>query len=325
MMKRGYMEISFGWLFAVIAGAVILFLAIFLSTKILNTGQSSNSAQTQTQIGNLLENFESSFESAKSGEISSNLETRIYNRCDDFGTFGKQLLGVTQKSFRRWPKAPGLNEMITFQNKYVFSENPVESKEFFVFSKSFQAPFKISDLNYIISKEKQYCLIDVPLKIEKELSNFSAENFVFKKNVLECSEQGISICFSEDRCDINVYYFSVEDFSEGFVLKNSTKTYFYSDSLMYAAIFSSKEVYECQLKRVLSRASSLTNIYLRKSNLESYLLCENADFVLTLDEFQGLLASFKDSSDFNEQAGIIKTIEELKRFNELQEEQCKLW
>ncbi len=319
------MEISFGWLFAIIAGAAILVFAIFLSTKIANTGQSSSSAQTQKQIGNLLEAFGSSFESAKSGEIGSTIETRIYNRCDDFGTFGKQFLGVTQQSFRRWPKAPGLSEMSTFQNKYVFSENPVESKEFFVFSKPFETPFKIADLNYIISKEKQYCLIDVPLKIEKELSNFSVDNFVFKKNSLECPAESLKICFSQGNCDIQISYASLEDYSLGTIEKNKEIIHFYSDSLMYAGIFSSKESYECNLNRILSRANSLTRIYLRKSNLDSYLLCENAEFILTLDEFQKLLNDFNDSSDFDEQEGIIKTAEKLKRFNELQEEQCKLW
>ncbi len=325
MTKKGYMEISFGWLFAIIAGAAILIFAIFLSTKIANTGQSSSSAQAQKQIGNLLEVFGSSFESAKSGEIGSTIETRIYNRCDDFGTFGKQLLGVTQQSFRRWPKAPGLSEMSAFQNKYVFSENPVESKKFFVFSKPFETPFKIADLNYIVSKEKQHCWVDAPLRIEKELSNFSVDNFVFKKNVLECPAESLKICFSQGNCDIQISYSSAGDYSLGAVEKNKEITYFYSDSLMYAGIFSSKEVYECNLKRILSRANSLTKIYLRKSNLNSYLLCENAEFILTLDEFQKLLTDFADSSDFNKQEGIVKTSEKLKRFDELEQEQCKLW
>ena len=33
MKKKGFMEISFAWLFAIIAGAVILVLAIFAATK----------------------------------------------------------------------------------------------------------------------------------------------------------------------------------------------------------------------------------------------------------------------------------------------------
>lgn len=324
MIKKGYMEISFGWLFAIITGAVILFLAIFLSTKIINTGQSASGAETQKELGNLFEIFESSFESAKSGEIASNIETRIYNRCDEFPDFGRQFLGVTQKSFNRWPKAPLIDEMTSFQNKYIFSENPVQAKKFFVFSKQFQTAFKVADLSYIISQDEEYCFVNTPIQVEKELSNFSIENFVFKKNVLECSPESISVCFSQGKCNVSVSYSSSKDSSFGFIEKDNdnTPTYFYSDSLMYSAIFSDKELYECQLKRVLSRSNSLTKLYLRKSDLDSYLSCSNVDFILKLDEFSETLEKYESSLNLSD---VSQLIQEINRFNELSQEECKLW
>ena len=44
--SKGALEISFGWLFAIIAGIVIIFLAIYLSSKLINVQQTTVSAET---------------------------------------------------------------------------------------------------------------------------------------------------------------------------------------------------------------------------------------------------------------------------------------
>ena len=56
-MKRGFLEISFSWLFGIIAGAIILALAIFAVTKIVNIGQSSTTAEAGSEIATLLIHF----------------------------------------------------------------------------------------------------------------------------------------------------------------------------------------------------------------------------------------------------------------------------
>jgi len=45
-MKKGYLQISFTWLFAIIAGAFILFLAIFMTSKLIGTEQVALDAKT---------------------------------------------------------------------------------------------------------------------------------------------------------------------------------------------------------------------------------------------------------------------------------------
>ena len=71
--KKGFLEISFGWLFAIIVGAVILFLAIFASVKLIRVGQYETSVGTQEEIEILLNPLETGFES---GRISSFSLTR---------------------------------------------------------------------------------------------------------------------------------------------------------------------------------------------------------------------------------------------------------
>jgi hypothetical protein len=43
--------------------------------------------------------------------------------------------------------------------------------------------------------------------------------------------------------------------------------YFTDNTLMYAAIFSDSDTYECQLKRLMQRGEELTSLYIEKSNI----------------------------------------------------------
>ena len=158
MGKKAYLQISFAWLFAIIVGAVILFLAIFFSIKLINIEQTIQDAKTSKEIGILLNPLETGFETTKSTSISFPAETRIYNKCNNKGTFGRQIIQVSQKSFNEWSET---NIDVGFSNKYIFSEEYVEGKKFYIFSKPFDFPFKVSDLMMITSSEKDYCFIDV--------------------------------------------------------------------------------------------------------------------------------------------------------------------
>ena len=75
--KRGDLNISFGWLFAIIVGAVILVLAIYGATKVIKTGQQEGQAVSAKELGILLNPLETGFESASSTHLSLKTETRI--------------------------------------------------------------------------------------------------------------------------------------------------------------------------------------------------------------------------------------------------------
>lgn len=291
MKKKGALEISFGWLFALIAGAVILFFAIYFSVRLIGTNQEVISAQTGRQIGILLDPLETSFESAQSTSISIPAETRIHNTCDDFtGDFGRQIIQLDQKNFNKWSKT---DVDVFFNNKYIFSETEIEGKKFYLFSKPFEFPFKIADLIYMTSANKVYCFVSAPDEIEKEIIDLNQSNMITG----ECSEGQTSVCFGSGNCDININY------NSGVVEKDGEMTYFTGigndkRALMYAAIFSDKEVYECQIKRLMMRVSEISLLYRDKELITIQKGC-GEDMGEDLVQLSELASGLDNSQDLN--------------------------
>src|SRR3989344_1332295 len=147
MNRRGF-EFSFGWLFAIIVGAVIIFLAIYATTNLIKTEREIQDTELGKQLGIILNPIETALETGKASKISFPLETRLYNDCSLQGTFGSQKISTATKSGigEKW-LAPG--EASTFRNKYLFSDKIVEDKNYIVFSKPLEIPFKIANLIYI--------------------------------------------------------------------------------------------------------------------------------------------------------------------------------
>ena len=309
MKNKGYLQISFAWLFAIIIGAFILFLAIFGTTKLIKTEQITQDAKTGKEIGVLLNPLETSFETGKTTSLTLPVETRIYNKCNNNGMFGRQIIQISQKSFNKWTET---NIDVGFSSKYIFSENYTEGKKFYIFSKPFDFPFKVADLIYITSSLKEYCFLDAPEEIKEEVSTLKQKNLL----VEDCSdsEKVIRVCFSsESDCDIKVNY------NMKYVEKNKEKMYFEGDALMYAAIFSDKEIYECELKRLMKRVGHLALLYKDKSVFISQTAgCESNLNLLGLND---LTTSLESSVNLNSMIYIIEDIKEKNEDNVL----CKLW
>lgn len=317
-MKRGALQFSFSWLFAIIVGAIILFGAIYLSTKIIGSGETEISTKTAKQLGILLNPLESSFETATATSFSVPSVIRIYNRCDyglETGYFGKQLISVATGNLKKG-FSMGLN--VSFANKYIFSEDPLEGKKFFLFSKPLEMPFKVADLIYLTSASKDYCFenlyADSDLYTEIESLNSSNPHLILEN----CPEESIKVCFGggED-CDINVDGFNNAEGSQGSVEKNDESVNYVGDALMMAAIFSTKEVYECQLTRVVQRIKQLSLIYMEKEQLIKSTGC-NSNLGQDLSNLARV--SYKDSKDI---FTISRMSDEIYKKNS--EAMCKLW
>src|SRR5689334_19825291 len=120
MEKRGF-EFSFNWIFAIVAGAVIIFIAIYASGRFLKTGEYEQNTQTASKLTSLFEPLGvSGGGESKSGKINLNSEIKIYSECFTDGSVGRQRVAIAQKkSFtdKEWgEKGVG----IEFSNKYVF-------------------------------------------------------------------------------------------------------------------------------------------------------------------------------------------------------------
>lgn len=306
-MKKGYLDISFSTIFAIIAGATILFLAIYGSTKLLGTERQVSDAELGEEIGILLNPIETGYETGKVSLFSLPSETRLYCNCKEEGVFGKQLIRVSQKSFGEWSQTDVNND---FENKYIFSEKPVEGKNFYIFSKPFDISFKISDLIYLTSTDEKYCFFDPPDRIDDELSSLGQKNI----HVKECSEGDIVVCFEGGiDCNIEVNY------ERGLVKKGEDIIYFEGDTLMYAAVFSDAEIYECQLKRLMKRTSLIAQLYRDKASFISRNDCDsnlNADLLRLINAAN----NFEDSLEIK---NIVKIAEEMNDKNKFA--RCRLW
>lgn len=307
-LKKGAIEISFAWLFAIIVGACIIFLAIYFASKIISTEDEVLGAEISKEIGILLNPLEMGFQSGTSTSFTIPAQTRIYLKCSTKGNFGEQSIRTSKKRFNQWSDT---EVTAKFQNKFIFSEgNYSEGKKFFLFSKPFEYPFKITDLIYLIPSEKVYCFSNAPEDIKNEIIALGQKNII-----INCTnnEKETKVCFnSGSNCDIDVNY------NSKFVRKGNEKMHFNEDSLMYAAIFSDKDYYECQIKRLMMKTEILTKIYDDKKKLVSQKAGCDTDFNLL--SFGNAVKNAQNSESLY---SIKNLAEEIKRKNEVAI--CRLW
>jgi len=309
MKKQGFLQISFPWMFAIIVGIAILFFTIYGLTKLIGTEETIQDVQTSKELGILLNPLETGFEEARSSALAFPVNTRVHNLCTDFGDFGKQTIQISQQSLGgEWTKT---TVDVNFKNKYIFSLDPIEGKTMNMFSKPFEFPFKISDLIFMTSDSDVYCFKDSPGDIEDELKNLNQNNLL----VENCTEDHINVCFAGGTvCDIGVSY------AGKYVEKDGEKSYFETDTLMYAAIFSEKSVYECQLKRLMKRVASLSKIYQDKA---SFVLLRGCNSNLN-DDLQLLISSATNLESSNGLTSVSSIVESADITNK-GNTQCKIW
>jgi hypothetical protein len=304
--RKAQIEMSFGWIFAIVVGAAILVLAIYGVTKAVKTSSEVGQTAGAKELGVLLNPLEIGFESASSTPLKTTLETKIYNKCYTSGNFGKQGISLSEFSFNKW-QAPGAE--VSFENKYIFSNKTVEGKNFYVFSKPFEFPFKVADIIILTSANDKYCFDKAPLEIEDEISQINQANLA-----PNCTNKTgyTKICFNEGTgCKIiNV------DYNRKIVTKGKDTFYFVGDGLMYAAIFSDKDVYDCQVQRLAKRTKELAVLYKEKALLLTQRGCET-----NLEgELDGLISQL-DLTSSSELSGI--NVENIKSMND--NSRCPLW
>ena len=303
------MEFSFTWLFAIIVGAVILVLAIYAATRIISMGETETGTAAAKEIGVLLNPLETGFEEDISTLLSLPTDTRIYNGCDASGIFGSQGIRTAQKSFGGFSE-PSIE--VSFQNKYIFSDRFEEGKQFYIFSKPFDFPFKVADVIYLTPSTEKYCFIDAPEEIEDELGDLKQGNLMAEN--CENVEDVVNVCFSSgSNCDVKVRY------NLGYVEKANIpgRLYFETDALMYAAVFSDNDIYECHVKRLMKRAEELSGIYEKKASLLSQKNCNsNTNTFSLVNSFR----NYKDSSDLS---SLYISAKEIERENDISS--CPLW
>lgn len=277
--KKGF-ENSFAWIFAIIAGAVIIFLAIYAVANFINLFKDAKNSKTALEIGSLLTPFETSLEEGKINSIKTREETEIYNNCNENGDFGIQKISVQIST--EIGKDNSRGEESSFKNKYLFSEKFIKGKEFYILSKPFDFPYKIGDLIIAWSSKKKYCFVDLRNypEIKKDVESGSFGNVVNVTSAKNCLVGSVKVCFGGQSGECNI---TVEQNKVKYLNKNSEvyiTNFGENNALLYAAIFSDADIFDCQLKRLLKRAIILEKLYEEKSKLPRSLGgCESFSYL----------------------------------------------
>lgn len=271
--KSGF-EMSFAWIFAIIAGSIIILLAIYGATKLINTSQTSQYSESAMNILNMLNPIVNGVTSAYSTKVDFPKETRLYLGCSMESTFtsvfGRQTLAFSEQSsfLKKWPN-PGVN--VSKYNKYIFANGVEQGKTFYIFSKPFYTGFRVDDL--VFMNAGKYCFVTAPEVIQREVSELNLRNVNYTDNIEKCKEKEIRVCFgfTLEECDMSVYG-ECEDsycgtlgqYDVGKVEKKNGRALSYMGNLIYGAIFSSPDIYECNIQRLGNKINELAKIYKNK-------------------------------------------------------------
>ena len=183
--KRGF-EFSFAWIFAIIVGAVILFIAIFAATRLIDTSQTEQEAKISEQLGIILNPIETNLEDTKYAVIGFSDETKVFNSCRETGSFGRQGISTsTRSSIGKEFKDPGIENF--FFNKYLFSNNVEQGKNLYLIVKPFEMPYKIADL--IFASSDSYCFVDAPNDVEEDILDLGVEHVKTTSQDEDCERE----------------------------------------------------------------------------------------------------------------------------------------
>ncbi|PJC44431.1 hypothetical protein CO038_03800, partial [Candidatus Pacearchaeota archaeon CG_4_9_14_0_2_um_filter_39_13] len=192
MNRKGF-EFSFAWLFAILVGAVVIFLAIYATTSLIGSGRYETDTKIAAQLESILSPVGTNLEDSKFVRIGFPDETRIYNRCSSIGIFGSQLISTSVRSGigKEWLPPGG---EIESKDKYVFSKSVLQGEEAYVFVKSFEMPYDVADIITIYSGE--YCFINPGDEIEEEVMDLRLPGINISESLEKCKPESIKVCFS---------------------------------------------------------------------------------------------------------------------------------
>jgi hypothetical protein len=307
--RKALFGMSFNWLFAIIVGGFILFLAIYAAGTFIKTGETTLYTETATSIISLLDPFETGLASGKSDVVNFKKESKFYFACSEqsFQPFGRQTIAFSEQTFGK--KFGEKSDNVDIKDKYIFVENIIQGKRLVIFSKPFELGFKVADTLMIFSDD--YCFYDTPEEVQEDLEDLYIEQIHFMNKTQEQSNC-VKVCFgSQKDCDVKVAYGS------NYLTKDGERVY-YSEDLLYAAIFSSPDIYECNVKRLKNKFNELSKIYLTKINV-----IERKNCVSNIGSKLRLMNKTIDSSREILQ---IKTLaEEMDLINRGADPTCKLY
>ena len=270
-MNEKAVEMSFAWIFGLVVGAVILFLAIYFASQLIDSESYKVTTKTGKELAGLLDPLQTTIEQGKTESIELTTESRIYTSCNKEGDFGNTVIQFSEK-FGFKNKWSALGGDVLTQNAYLFAEDRIDVNahgKVYFFIKPFEMPFKVADMTMMYSK--QYCFVNAPSDIEREVENLGQNaNLINAIDINSCSENSVVVCFDilDDKCDVKV------NTNIQRVIKNNEELV-YVDETIYATIFSSKANYDCNMKRIMMKLEKVSELYKEKARFMAQRGCDS--------------------------------------------------
>ncbi len=306
---------AFAWLFSIIVGAVILFLAFFFVTQY---GKQVQQPTQQVILGSginiLLEPFTAigSLAEARSSILEFPASTYIEFGCNANADYSEiKAKNVEHRTFDLAKKT---------YDKYIFSQQITtkEKERLLGFSLPIRIPFYVATAT--ILTKGNYCFVNLPLHHKNTLEaiddyiHHTKYNFTYVSSAASCPPGYIKVCTSG--CDININCLS-PSCTYGFVGNKP-----WLNELLLAAIFSEEETYHCNLDRILERAKVLASIYKKKADSLQQKGCAMGGMTAALDLYVSEINKFKINK--NNPSPLYNAIAQIQNINSALSGDCKL-
>jgi hypothetical protein len=315
-MDKKAFEMSFNWIFALVVGGMILFIAVFAAFRFGDVLGTQGNTETVAKIISFFDPMEAGIASGTSQSLEFKLPSMVILRCDSKNDkpFGNEKISFSEKVLGKYSKE---SVQIPVKNKYVFGKNVTEGREISVLSFPFNMPFKVTDL--IIFLNENYCFYKAPDEIKENIENLGSKYINFTNKTNEC--RGRMVCFDSNvqGCNITVFASCFDSnceykYETGKVSKEGKEVY-YAGNLVYAAIFSDPDIYDCNVVRIKARADGLYGIYLDKIKVIQGVGCSST---IDLNSLRGTINSSRELPSYYLQS---KTVDKVNQAADI----CKLY
>lgn len=239
--KKGF-EISFSWLFAVIAGiSVFLFLTWFAVKQTDLFGNVSAQAAA--------EELDIAFTSFSSSMIGTKLnfpkDVELEFKCDS----NEERMLINGKGGKK------------LKGNIVFSPNNMKNNEFSLWTKGWNIPFRVSNFIFLADNKHRY-----------NLDGISSTELEGVPDIFKTGVDGEKINFvqgrdgspSDDEKTIYLEYDSELDEHYGTIYIKGNEGQplsYFGDAMIYAAIFSDKDNFDCLYNKAKERAENVIKVY----------------------------------------------------------------
>jgi hypothetical protein len=291
---------QFAWIFSVIVGAIILFLTFFfLSQYAKQVEKPTRQITIASGLNLLLEPFSA---------ISNIAEVRaeiLEIPKDYYIEIGCERNYNTIKARKIEEKYFEISEKVL--DKYIFSKpfNSKKNKKFIVYSVPIEIPFHVGNAIIIVTNET--CLADLPYK-KSDLENTLAE---LEEIVKEEKIPKINFsCRDENRYNAKNGY-------------GNMAGKYWIRSMVSAAVFSDKDLYDCNLNRILDRAIRIAELLEKKAQIASQYGCNYGNIMRILEEYKENAENFKKNRD--NLGSFYTSIKKLEDANRNLNIECKLF